>query len=79
MVDPRCKKVFAALSQYLDGELPARNCRELEKHLRGCKSCLAYLQTLKSTIEACREYTAPRAPRPPAHVRAALLKALGQK
>jgi hypothetical protein len=53
-IDPRCKKIFATLSDYLDGEL--KDCRELEKHLRGCAPCLRYLRTLKLTTEACRQY-----------------------
>jgi anti-sigma factor RsiW len=76
MPDRRCKKIFAALSDYLDGELPTRNCRELERHLQGCQPCLAYLETLKTTIKACRQYRVGRAPRPSARVRAAFQKAL---
>lgn len=56
MPSRQCKWIFAALSQFLDGELPARNCRELERHMAGCKPCQAYLQTLKITAQACREY-----------------------
>ena len=75
MVERRCKRIFAALSEYLDGELPAPNCRELERHLKGCKPCLAYLETLKATTEACRRLPAGKAPRPSARVRAALVRA----
>jgi RNA polymerase sigma-70 factor (ECF subfamily) len=72
----RCKQIFATLSEYLDGELPAKNCRELERHLKGCKPCLAYLESLKTTIQACRQYRVRQVPRPSARVRAALRKAL---
>jgi anti-sigma factor RsiW len=75
MPDRRCKQIFAALSAYLDGELPVRDCRELERHLRGCKPCLAYLQTLKTTIQACQRYGLVKVPRPTARVRAALHRA----
>jgi len=78
MADPRCKRIFAALSEYLDGELPARNCRELERHLQGCKPCLAYLETLKATTEACRRFGVGKVPRPSARVRAALLDAVAK-
>ena len=30
MTDRRCKQIFPTLSEYLDGALPARNCRELD-------------------------------------------------
>jgi len=76
MPDPRCKQIFAALSQYLDGDLPAKNCRDLERHLKDCKPCLAYLENLKTTIQACRKYHVKRVPKPSARVRRALLEAI---
>jgi anti-sigma factor (TIGR02949 family) len=57
MASRECMKMFAALSEYLDGELPARNCRKLEKHLADCPPCLAYLETLRTTAAACRRYS----------------------
>ena len=79
MPDRRCKQIFAALSQYLDGEMPRRNCRELEKHLKDCKPCLAYLETLKTTVQACQHYRVSKAPRPSPRVRAALLQAVRKR
>jgi len=78
MRDPRCKKIFAALSAYLDSELPEPSCRELQRHLQGCKPCITYLESLKTTIQACRRHPISKAPRPSPRVRAALLKALGR-
>jgi anti-sigma factor RsiW len=78
MAERRCKRIFAALSEYLDGELPAHNCRELERHLKDCKPCLAYLETLKATTQACRRLPAGKVPRPSARVRAALLNAVAK-
>ena len=71
----RCKQLFAMLSEFLDGELPVKDCRELERHLRGCQPCIAYLETLRTTVEACRRYHAPRPPAPSKQVKAALLAA----
>jgi anti-sigma factor RsiW len=76
VADRRCKRIFAALSDYLDGDLPARNCRELEHHLKDCQPCLAYLDTLKTTIKACQKYAAEQAAPPSPRVRAVLLEAL---
>ena len=76
MAERRCKKIFAALSEYLDGNLPVRNCRELEHHLKDCQPCLAYLETLKSTVKACREYSVGEVPPPNPRVRAALLETM---
>lgn len=75
MADRRCKQIFAVLSEYLDGELPPGNCRELERHLQGCKACLAYLETLKATVQACRKYRVTKFPCPSPRVRAALREA----
>ncbi len=75
MTERRCKQIFAMLSEFLDGELPAKNCRQLERHLQGCPPCIAYLESLKTTVEACRKYQAPRAPAPSKQVKAALLAA----
>jgi anti-sigma factor RsiW len=75
MPDRRCKQIFAMLSQFLDGDFPAKNCRQLERHLKGCQPCIAYLETLRATVEACRRYQAPRPPAPSKRVKAALLAA----
>jgi RNA polymerase sigma-70 factor (ECF subfamily) len=74
----RCKQIFAMLSEYLDGELAAKNCRQLESHLKGCRPCIAYLQTLKTTVEACRRYQVGRIPVPSKQVKAALRSAVQQ-
>ncbi len=76
MVERRCKEIFAALSAYLDGELSIKDCRTLERHLQGCKPCLDYLDSLKTTIQVCRGYPVRKVPRPSARVTAALRKAL---
>ena len=76
MADRRCKRVFAMLSDYLDAELPVKNCDDLERHLKGCRPCLAYLESLKNTIEACRRYKVQSIPPPSKKVRESLLAAL---
>jgi anti-sigma factor RsiW len=77
MPDRRCKHIFAMLSDYLDVELPAKNCRELERHLRGCEPCIAYLESLRNTVETCRRYQVRgKIPPPSKKVREALLLAL---
>ncbi|HTS68051.1 MAG TPA: anti-sigma factor [Terriglobia bacterium] len=76
MHDRRCKRIFAMLSEYLDGDLPVKNCSELERHLKGCEPCIAYLQSLKDTMEVCRRYRVVKAPPPSRKVREALRLAL---
>jgi RNA polymerase sigma-70 factor (ECF subfamily) len=76
MPDRRCKHIFAMLSDYLNAELPVKNCRELERHLKGCEPCIAYLESLKATVEACRRYQVRKIPAPAKEVREALWLAL---
>lgn len=61
---PKCKRIFANLSSYLDGVLDDSLCRELERHMAGCKPREAFLSSLRRTLEKTRKL--PRqAPDPP--------------
>jgi RNA polymerase sigma-70 factor (ECF subfamily) len=53
---PRCRQIFAALSEYLDETLDPGMCDELEKHLAGCQPCEAFLSDLEQAVERCRNY-----------------------
>ena len=53
----RCKEIFARLSEYLDMELSPESCRELELHLEGCPPCIDFLESLRKSIDLCREYS----------------------
>jgi len=53
---PRCRKIFDALSEYLDETLDPEMCEELEKHLAGCQPCEAFLSDLEQAVERCRRY-----------------------
>ena len=47
-----CKEVILDyLSDYLDAQLSAELTKGLERHLAGCPSCLAYLNTYGRTLE----------------------------
>ena len=46
-----CKQIFANLSDYLDGALDDTLCKELERHMGGCKPCEAFLASLRNTIQ----------------------------
>ncbi len=52
----RCKQMFADLSDYLDDELDAGLCAELEKHLADCEPCQAFVSNLESTVEHLRKF-----------------------
>lgn len=46
-----CKALLGSLSEYIDGELPAELCKEIEKHLEGCENCRIVLNTTRRTID----------------------------
>jgi anti-sigma factor (TIGR02949 family) len=68
-----CKSLLGSLSEYIDGELPAELCREIEKHLEGCDDCRVVLNTTKRTIDLVR---IPADEDVPADVRERLFKRL---
>jgi RNA polymerase sigma-70 factor, ECF subfamily len=51
-----CARIFALLSEYLDQELPAATCDEMEQHLSGCPQCVEFVRSLRRSIELCRQY-----------------------
>jgi len=62
--DENCKRMFALLSDYLDMELPAKTCEQMEAHVAGCEPCAAFTESLRKTIELCRRYQPQEVPRP---------------
>ena len=60
----KCVALFAKLSEYLDRELSAEDCREIEAHIEGCPPCVAFAQSLRRTVGLCREYEPEEAPGP---------------
>lgn len=49
-----CLKMFEKLSEYIDNELDAVTCEDIEAHASTCISCKVCLETLKRTIDLCR-------------------------
>ena len=45
-----CRELLGQLSDYIDGELEAALCAELEAHLAGCDNCRVMVDTLRKTI-----------------------------
>ncbi|MGA2878141.1 MAG: zf-HC2 domain-containing protein [Bryobacteraceae bacterium] len=60
----KCKEVFALLSDYLNLELPADVCAEIEGHLAGCAPCIEFAESLRKTVELCRGYRPAELPEP---------------
>lgn len=46
-----CKSLIASISDYMDGELQAEVCAELENHLKECHNCRVVVDTLRKTID----------------------------
>lgn len=51
----RCDDLISNLSDYIDGELDAETCDELERHLAGCNNCRLMVDTMKMTVKLCRD------------------------
>ena len=45
-----CQEILDHISDYLDGELEAALCAELEAHLIGCHNCRVLVDTVRKTI-----------------------------
>lgn len=52
----KCREVFALLSDYLNLELPPEACAEIESHIAGCAPCIEFADSLRKTVELCRQY-----------------------
>lgn len=59
-----CQELFALLSEYLDAELPASTCQEIEAHLADCPPCVEFLKSLKRSIELCNGCETQERPSP---------------
>jgi anti-sigma factor RsiW len=60
----RCKEVFALLSDYLNLELPPEACQEIEAHIAGCSPCIEFAESLRKTVDLCRQYKLTELPAP---------------
>lgn len=45
-----CKSLLNSLSSYIDGELEAKLCAELEHHLADCDKCRIVVDSLRKTV-----------------------------
>ena len=46
----RCEELLGQISDYIDGELEASVCAELEAHLTECPDCRVMVDTVRRTI-----------------------------
>ena len=45
-----CRELVRLITDYLEGELPVRDRRRFERHLRGCDGCTTYVEQMHQTI-----------------------------
>ena len=74
-----CKEIFALLSDYLNLELPPETCQEIEAHITGCSPCIEFAESLRKTVDLCRQYQPTELPAPMGkEAKAQLLEAYGR-
>jgi anti-sigma factor (TIGR02949 family) len=49
-----CLELFEKLSEYIDGELDHATCSEIKRHAEDCVACFSCLETLKRTVDLCK-------------------------
>lgn len=50
----KCIEMFEKISEYLDQELDEAKIREVERHAAACARCKVCMETLRRTIDLCR-------------------------
>jgi anti-sigma factor RsiW len=48
---PHCQQMLGSLSDYIDGQLQAELCAEIEQHIKECDNCRVVVNTLRKTVE----------------------------
>jgi RNA polymerase sigma-70 factor (ECF subfamily) len=59
---PDCRALLARLSEYIDGELEAGVCDEIDAHMGGCDPCQRFVEALRRTVRLVE--SEPAAPLP---------------
>jgi anti-sigma factor RsiW len=57
-----CKELLGQLSVYIDGELEAALCAEIERHMADCENCRVVVNTLEKTVAFYRAMPTPEMP-----------------
>lgn len=46
-----CRDIFEKLGEYIDRELDDSICDEIDEHMKDCEPCIAFINTLRKTVE----------------------------
>ena len=55
-----CEGLLGSLSDYIDGELGAELCRQIEIHIAECENCRIVVDTTRKTIDLVHASNAPQ-------------------
>jgi RNA polymerase sigma-70 factor (ECF subfamily) len=58
-----CPDIVRLFSRHLEGDISARTCARMEKHMAGCPRCQAACDGLKEVLRACRMAPSPEVPK----------------
>jgi len=47
----QCNQMLGNLSEYIDGNLQADLCAQIEEHMKTCENCTIVVNTLRKTVE----------------------------
>jgi anti-sigma factor RsiW len=50
-----CRRMLTSVSAYLDGDLAAADCDEIENHCQQCPRCANVVAGLRETVNLCRQ------------------------
>jgi anti-sigma factor RsiW len=56
-----CEGLLGSLSDYIDGDLGAELCRQIEKHIAECEDCRIVVDTTRKTVDLVHVSNAPQA------------------
>ena len=56
-----CRKLLGSLSDFVDGDLEAQICAEIERHLVDCDNCRIVVDSLRKTVYLYKTTTEPAA------------------
>ena len=59
-----CKELVELITDYLEGTLPRRLRKRVEKHLEACDGCTAYVEQMRFIIQASGRLTEESLPEP---------------
>ncbi len=60
---PPCPDIVRLFSRHLEGDVSARTCASMEKHLASCPRCAGSCDDLKEVLRLCRTAPEPAVPR----------------